>query len=190
MDPAAVRYWLLVGALAVVLASVVGHALSSAEAERARWGRTRTVWVATAAIGLGDPLGPSVRSEPWPAGLVPPGAVHAAPTGRRAARPIAPGEPITSSALVATGDATRRRSVSLPLGDGHLPVEAGDRVQVWATADPTTVADGQLPTRLLAPSAVVDRTGDGWAVVLVQPDEVRALADAAATATITLVGTS
>lgn len=185
-DPAAVRHWLIVVVLAAVLAALVGHAQDRADTARARWGRTRVVWVADRPVRAGDQLDGSVRATRWPTALAPRSAVGQVPVDARAAGPIDAGAAITS-ALVEPQD-TDRRTVAVPVGDARLPVQEGDRVDVWATADPSTVPDGDDPTRRVASGARVAATSDRSVVLEVAPAQVAAVAAAAATATITLVG--
>lgn len=185
-DPAGVRHWLLVGALAWLLASVVGHALDRAEAARERWGPTEAVWVADRPVRTGDRIDGAVRAARWPAALVPDAAVSQIPSGARAAGPIDPGTAITGAVI---GDGRReRRTVAVPLGDARLPVREGDRVDVWATGDPATATDGRAAARRVASGARVASASDRSVVLEVDPAQVERLAAAAATATITLVG--
>ena len=107
------------------------------------------------------------------------------PAGARAAGPIDPGAPITRSLVDAADDAGRRR-VALPVGSAPLPLDPGDRVDVWATTDPS-FADGVLATRRVAAGAVVASADHASVVVAVAPGEVAELAEAAALATLTLV---
>lgn len=185
-DPAAVRHWLLVAALAWALASAVGHALDRAEATRARWGRTEAVWVADRAIGAGEPLAGSVRTARWPDALVPGAPLAQVPPGARAAGPIDPGTPITRALVDREGPDLR--TVAVPLGEARLPVQEGDRVDVWATRDPATSPEGEGSTRRVASGARVAATTERSVVLEVTPAQVGPVASAVATATISLVG--
>ena len=185
-DPAAVRHWLVVAALAWLLASLVSGALHRAERTREQWGRTTEVWVAERSLRAGEQLVGAVRIRRWPAALAPRAAVERVAPTARAAGPIDAGAAITGAMVERSG--TERRSVALPLPDARLPVEDGDRVDVWATADPATVADGAAATRRVAVGARVASSTAGSVIVEVPPNQVAAVADAAATATITLVG--
>ena len=187
-DPAAVRYWLLVGAVALVLATVVGRSLDRAESTRRGWGRTRLVLIAARPIRTDEPLAGAVRRERWPTGLVPPAALTALRPDARAVGPLDPGTPITSASL-ADQHRADHRTVAVALPDAHLPVEPGDVVDVWATTDPSLVADGEQATRRVAVRVRVEAVRDASVVLVVAPAQVAALADAASTATISLVGT-
>jgi hypothetical protein len=186
-DPAALRRWLLVAALAAATGLLVSRAMSAATAARERWGDTRTILVASRARAAGEPLAGATRAVRWPAGLVPDGAVTALQPGARSTGPVDAGTPITRS-LVSTGDGDGdgRRRVALPVGSAPLPVDPGDRVDVWATTDPS-VGDGGLETRRLAAGAEVTSADHVAVVVAVDPADVADLAAAAALATVTLV---
>lgn len=185
-DPAAVRRWLVVLALAWLLASIVGTARDQADAARARWGRAAAVWVVDRPVRAGEPLGGAVRRTRWPAALVPHAVVAHIPTGARSAGPLDEGTPVT--AAVIADDGPRRQTVAVPVGEARLPVEAGDRVDVWATSDPATTADGDALTRRVAVDARVASSSDRAVVLEVAPAQVDAVATAAATATVALVG--
>jgi len=189
-DPAAVRHWLVVVVLAWLLAALVTSSLDRATEARDRWGRTRLVWVAARPLQAGDPLRGALHARRWPAGLVPTAVVRRPTTGQRAATPIDAGT-VLSDAMVAR-TRTDRRSVAVPLPDAHLPVEPDDRVDVWATGSPGDIAeDGATDdpaTRRVAVDARVVRPSDGGVVLEVAPSEVPAVTEAAATATVALVG--
>lgn len=184
-DPAALRRWLLVAALAASTGLLVSRAVTAADSARHRWGDTRTIQVAARARAAGEPLHGATRAVRWPVGLVPDGAVARVPAGARAAGPLDAGAPITR-ALLAPADDEGRRRVALPVGSAPLPVDPGDRVDVWATTDPS-LGDRGLETRRLAAGARVVSADHVAVVVGVAPDEVAGLAEAAALATITLV---
>ncbi|HEX2578079.1 MAG TPA: hypothetical protein VHK88_17150, partial [Aquihabitans sp.] len=114
-DPAALRRWALVAALAIVTTALVSHALSGAEDARRRWGETRTVLVVDRAVAAGDPLAGAVARRVWPVGLVPAGAVVVLPDGAEAAGAAGAGTPLTD-ALVArpgAGRADGRRRIAI-----------------------------------------------------------------------------
>jgi Flp pilus assembly protein CpaB len=185
-DPAGVRRWLLVAGLAWAAAALVDRSLDQAHDAQDRWGRTTAVWVVERPLGTGDRLAGALRQETWPQALAPGAAIARVPADARAAGRLDPGTPITAAALEQRTAA--RRTVAVPVPAGGLPVGDGDRVDVWATADPTTVADGDDATRRVATDARVARSTDRAVVLEVRPAQVEALAAAAASATITLVG--
>jgi len=193
-DPASLRRWLLVAALAVTTAAITGHVLSSAEAARRRWGDTRPVLVVGRALQAGDPLAEAVTEARWPTALVAAGTLVRAddlPEGAVASGSATAGSPVTDALVARRGDDSGdgRRRVALPPGTAPLPLERGDRVDVWATVDPS-LAGGELATRRVASAAVVTSARPDSVVVAIEPDEVAEVAEAAALATVTLVGTT
>ncbi len=180
------RHWLVVGLLAWVLASLVGQALERADDARQRWGRTTEVWVADRPLRAGERLDGAVGPRPWPDALVPPAAIRRAPSGARAAGPIDEGTALTGAMV--EHDGGERRTLAVPVPEARLPVHEGDRVDVWATADPASVAEGATATRRVAVGARVAASTDRSVVLEVSPGQVAAVAEAGATATITLVG--
>jgi Flp pilus assembly protein CpaB len=192
LDPAAVRYWLLVAAVSCVVAAVVGHAVNRAEHAQRDWGRTKPVLVAAEPIERGDDLAGATRSEAWPVGLVPDAALKEVLPGARAASRLDPGAPITRASLLDGADPADpdARTVAVPADQHRLPVHEGDRVDAWATADPSLVADGEPLTRRVASGARVVAVTPETVVLAVAPGAVPDLAEAATTATITLVGTA
>ena len=143
-------------------------------------------------MAAGDPVGGAVRVATWPLGLVPDGSfdrVDAVPDGAAAAGPLAPGTPLTDVAVITSADVPTRPRVAVPAGLAVLPLFSGDRVEVWATV----VAggpDGGAGTRRVTEGATVV-AADGETVVLsVDADDIAAVAEAAALATVTLVATS
>lgn len=190
-DRAAIRYWLVVAALAWVLASTVGHTVSRADEARRHWGRTTRVWVTTQPLRAGERIDGAVRAERWPTALVSPAAVTTVAPAARAAAALDPGTALTKTAVDETGrGGTERRTVAITLPEGRLPVVDGDRVDVWATTDPAVDSGGREPARArrVATDAQVVSISRSSVVLAVLPAQVPALAEAAATATVTLVG--
>ncbi|MGI8756339.1 MAG: SAF domain-containing protein [Acidimicrobiales bacterium] len=190
LDPATLRSWAGAVVLAVVVAAGVGRVVARAQAAEDRWGRSRSVLVATRPVRTGDRLAGSVRLTSWPAGLVPAGWPTALTAGVRAVAPLAVGAPVTPSTFNDNGrngesDGGRRR-VAIAAGDAPLPLRRGARVDVWATTDPS-LNDGELVTHRVAASAVVASAGSHVVVVAVRPGEVAAVTEASTLATISLV---
>lgn len=192
MDPVALRYWALAVVAALAVSVVVARSLAAADAARAGWGRSTPVVVATASVEAGDALDGSVRVEQWPRALAPSDVAPELPRGARAKVALGPGTPITAALLEgeAGGDPTDgRRSIALPLGPDRLPVERGDRVDVWGSVDPGLSPAGTA-TRRVATGAIVVAATEQLVVVAVDPAEVAEVAEAVAIAALTLVGTS
>lgn len=187
-DPAGLRRWLLVLALATTTAILTGSVLARADRARHRWGETAPVLVADRTLEPGDRLTDAVSTKRWPLALVPPDAASTVAPEATASRTIGPGIAITTDALDPPGpEASDRRRIALPVGAAPLPVTAGDRVEVWTTVDPS-LAGGELSTRRVATEAVVASAGERSVVVAVAVDDVAAVTEAAALATVTLVG--
>ena len=125
LDPAALRYWAAVIALAALLAGIVGRTVASAERSRDAWGSRRTVLVAARTLEAGDALGPAeVRSVRWPAELVPPEAVSTLPDEVRARGPIGAGAPITADVVAAPDELEGRYVVAL-VTNGNTDADRG-----------------------------------------------------------------
>ncbi len=187
-DPVGLRSWLLVVASAVLVAALVGHVVSRAEATRRRWGETRPVLVTTRAVRAGAPVRAATEVRPWPLALVPDGALRTAPTGAaRAIAALTAGAAVTRASLRPAGrDGADRPRLAIPLVDAHPPLRPGDEVDVWATTDPS-LADGRLATERVARDAIVTHVDEESATVAVRPDEVADLAAATSTSALTLV---
>lgn len=126
-------YWLLVSGLASACAAQVLARLDEVEAERVRWGETRTVLVAARDIVPGEPLSGVTVDRHLPIAMIPESAVTDV-VNRIARQHVALGEMITT-ADIAAGDGPQ----SL-VPEGWLAVAIvespssgaaiGDRVQV------------------------------------------------------------
>ena len=185
LDPAALRYWLAVAAVAVVSTALVHRSLNDAAAVRARWGPTTDVVVTTEAVRAGDPLNGAVTVVRWPRSLAPTGALSQTDARHRADADLDAGSPITD-ALVRDPERTRttERHVAVEAVDPGL--EAGDRVDVWATTDPTLVEGAASSDGPVASAARVVRTTGDQIVLAVEADRVAELAQAAALSQLTL----
>lgn len=185
-DPVGLRSWLLVAAAGVVVAALVGHVVSRAEASRARWGQTRSVLVTTRPVRAGDPLLGATAVRAWPVALAPDGSLGVPPReGERAGTALSAGTPVTRAALRPATDGHRPR-LAISLGDVHPPLRPGDRVDVWATTDPS-LTDGRLSTERMAHAATVTSVQDRSATLAIDPTEVSDLAAATTTATLVVV---
>ncbi len=188
-DPATLKRWILVGVLAVTAAGITGRVVDAAEATKARWGEMVPVLVASRAIEADGIVGDAVEVARWPRALVPREALSdpsQLPDDAVAAGPIAAGTPLSALDFTQPEVGDRRWHVAVLVGTAPLPVEAGDRVDLWATVDPS-LAGGRSTTRRLAEGAVVVSASDASTVVAVTEDEVGDVAEATALATVTLV---
>jgi Flp pilus assembly protein CpaB len=153
---------------------------------------TRAVWVAARDLGGGSPLHPGdVRIARFPIGLTPVGALPASRpvVGRMLAAPVRRGEPLTdlrllSPSLLDALGAGPDVAVPVRVTDGSATlalVQAGDRVDVIAIADPSA---GQSPTaagvvqdvRVLAVADQTSEDGAGVVIVAATPAQAATLA--------------
>lgn len=189
-DPSILRRWTLVAVLAIAAAALTSSVLGAADDARARWDDTQPVVVATASIRRGEPVAEAVRVAEWPIALAPEGVFSSvADLGddALAAGPLAAGAPLTEAGVSRPGATDGMRRVALPHGLAPLPVGPGDRVDVWATYDPSLAGAG-LQTRRVAVAAEVVTADDQVVVVAVDPAQAADLTEAVALATLTLVG--
>jgi len=139
----AAPWWAATILLAGLTAATVHGVLARAADAQARWRTTRTVLVATRRLAIGDRLAGAVERRRLPVAAIPD---HAAPSvrGRVAMAGIGRGEVVTTDRLSgeAAAGATAllppgSRAVVIPLAVTGLPVQAGDRVDLLAAADPS-----------------------------------------------------
>lgn len=160
--------WVVVALLAGSAATVVAAQVRSVEAQRRSWGEMVTVWVARSGIEPGTPLDTEhVRSDRYPAAMVPPSAITA--IGGTARQLISPGEIIVESDVgAASGPAALIPSgwAALAVPVSGLPVAPGAAVVIAAGGT-------------LVPGVVVDRTDStGAALVAVAEPSVATVAAA------------
>lgn len=177
--------------LAIAVALVVRDLTADARAERAAWGRTVDVVVATEPVDPGERLGGRVALRPVPVALVPDAAVRSLPGNRRAAHPIGRGEVVTTAdlAAVASGPVAARlpegtAGVTIPVGSPVPPVAVGDQIDVVA---PGEFSDPLAPQRHRAPSPLAT----GALVIAVEADRLTlavASGDASRTAAAAMSG--
>ncbi len=169
-------YWLIV---AVAAAGAGGSMLERSDridAQRAAWGATQSVWVATSDHVPGDPL--SAERRDVPRAVVPDGAVDDI-DGLVARQHLAAGEIVHSSDVVAlTGPLALTPPGWLAVPVNESPVSGaviGDRVRV--------VGDGVV----LSAAAVVVGHHDGSSLIAVPTDEAPAVAAMATGVTLLLI---
>ena len=180
--------------VAVLLAGAVGltvlHLVANARQTLDRWGPTAPVVVAAVALPAGADLGPAtVRTETWPARLVPEGALAAA-DGRRTARPVAAGAALTTADLAGAGQGVvvarmpdGTVGVTVARGAAPAPVHAGDRVDVLGVA----AAGRSLGAERVAVRGTVVAADRVAVTVAVRRNEAADVAAAAAAGTAVLV---
>jgi hypothetical protein len=171
-------YWLLVGAVAAGFASEVAGRSDAVDAERARWGESRTVLVADRDVLPGDPLAVAVTKRTLPVAMIPIEAISE--IDRQVARQrIAAGEVITAP------DVAEQDGPRALLPEGWLAVaivespssgaRIGDRVQI--------ASEGTL----ISSDAVVIGFVDDATLVAAPADEAPLLPAAAAAGGVALL---
>ena len=138
-----------VGLLAVATGLLVTSLVTSAEAARDRWGRTRPVVVATRDLSPGDTIeGSDVEVRTLPEAAAGSTALREAPTGAVVSQPVVAGEALVGQRLAPDGLSgvaalvpAGQRAVAVPLGPmGAPPLAIGDLVDVLAVVP--VAADG------------------------------------------------
>jgi pilus assembly protein CpaB len=180
--PAARR--LAVTALAAATALTVVALVGAADDARDRWGRTRTVVVATRDLAPGDRLDASaVEARSLPRATTTEAALTAVPVGAIVRQPILAGEPVVerrlapqglsgAAALVPDGD----RAVAVPIGPvGAPPLAVGDLVDVLAVVPVGAELRGDEPPAfaLVERATVVDVTDEAISVAVPEADTPR-----------------
>ncbi len=164
-----------VGVLAVATGLVVTSLVTSAEAARDRWGRTRPVVVATRDLSPGDTIDGSNVEVRWlPEASAGPAALREAPTGAVVSQPVVAGEALVEQRLAPDGLSgvaalvpAAQRAVAVPLGPvGAPPLSIGDLVDVLAVVPVAAEghadagADTREPAFRLVEDAVVVDVGE------------------------------
>jgi len=183
-----VLWWLAVVGLSLSVGLVPQSGLSRAKADARRFGEPVHVVVAAVDLAAGAMAGPeTVQLRPWPAALVPAGALTTVPDGQVVSQAILAGEPVVEARLgadrlVPPGS----RALALPTGPGALGVRVGDRVDLLATFDPLVAPAGEDPTVTVARAATVVAVRARSITVAVTEAETPRVAFALSQATITL----
>ena len=189
MARASAAYWVAVLLLALITATVLLRVMDRAASAERRLGPVRRVLVTSAPVRAGQPLtSRNTSREDRPVSQLPQGALDDAPVGASVLGPVARGEVLTrarvQSASMQQPDGTA--AIAVPLGQTPLAVQSGDRVDVYATYDPSLVPRGAAATSRVAVRAEVVRAGRTSATVRVPDAEATDLAAAVARATLTV----
>jgi Flp pilus assembly protein CpaB len=148
-------YWAASLTLAGITGLLVTGLVDAAQAQAARFGQVRSVYVTTAPVDAGQVLADGdVERRSLPTALLPEAAVATDPVGRAALVPLLAGEVVVDERLAPTG--LRGAAALVPAGAralavpaGGAPVGVGDRVDLIATFDTVddpsfTVAEGAI----------------------------------------------
>jgi hypothetical protein len=161
-------YWTIVAAVAAAGAIATLSALRGVDDERARWGDTDTVLVATRDVAAGEAL--AVVERRYPVAMIPPAAVESLDIGAAARHRVAAGEIVVDVDVAAS---TAPRSLIPP---GWLGVAVVETVASGATVGDRVVVASE-GVRLADDALVVGR-GDGVVIVAVPADEAPTVAAA------------
>lgn len=162
-------YWLIVGAIAAVPALAVRGHLARLDEARRSWEESRSVLVAAAPLGPGDPI--RIRTVDVPVALLPDGALGEIPGGARLRQRVAGGEILTEVDI-----ADRPGPASLA-GEGTVVVGLSDPLSrsVGIGLDVQVAADGIV----LADAATVVEVVDDVILVAVPAADGAVVAAAA-----------
>ena len=164
-------YWTIVTAVAAAGAIATASVLGGVDDERARWGTSAIVLVATRDVAAGEPLADLVAEHRYPTAMIPAGAVKSLEAGAGAKHALAAGEIVVEVDVAAT---TAPRSL---IPSGWLAVAIAEGVASGATiGDHVVVASEGI--RLAADALVVGHL-DGVTIVAVPDDHAPAVAAAA-----------
>lgn len=171
--------WALVGAGSLAAALAVNGEVADVRAERARWGETRRVLVATGPVAAGTPAAAAaVEPRTLPLAAIPHSAVDEIDGTATIARDLVEGE-VLVPADIGGGDARFVLAppghvlVAIPRPDVVVPLAPGDSVDVTVVD-----ADGQVSG---TPAVVVALT-EAVLTVAVAPGSAALVATAAADA--------
>jgi Flp pilus assembly protein CpaB len=175
--------------LAIVTWVIVHALLAGAQSARRSWGPAAAVIVATHRLEAGDAVGASdVETRALPVVAVPDGALHEPPIGRTMVAPVERGEILVAARIADNGVLPAgTRGVAIPLDDGHLRLNVGDRVDVIAALNPSDVSDNGPPAFVLSSNALVADVSDTTATVAVPVDDAPRIALALRQGAIVLV---
>ena len=170
-------YWVVISALAGVVAIGAARAMAGVDAARRSWGKQEAVWVAPVAIEPGQPIHADRRQVPR--ALAPASAVTDDPVDGVARQHISPGEIITEADLAAGGAAGL-------IPDGWVAFAVPAAVAHFAPGDHVRVYSGD---QSVAAGLVVDR-GEAEVMVAIPIAAAPAMATALLANTIAIALTS
>jgi Flp pilus assembly protein CpaB len=168
-------------ALGLFSAHAISSALAQAQAERARWGNSRSVLVAQRRLGPGDVLQPGdAEVSTWPVAMVPDGAMGDSndAVGRTVVDDIEPGEAVVSARLAPDGlHGTAAlvpigwRALAVPSGPAVVDLNVGDRIDLVAAVAGTSPENDDARPFVLCANALVVAVDDQSITVAVPADD-------------------
>ena len=189
-------FWSVAVGLAMVTALTVATLVGEASTRARELGGLREVPVALRSVEAGHVLSAGdVVTRRLPAAVVPVGPVARSPADHAVVVPLVAGEVLLEAKLAPWGlkgpaalVPPGRRALAVPSGEGGLPVQPRQRVDVLATFD--TTEGGTEPTFAVATEALVVDVTEEAVTVAVSPEEAPRVAFATARGTVTLALTS
>ncbi|HQV57387.1 MAG TPA: hypothetical protein PKV27_05200 [Ilumatobacteraceae bacterium] len=157
-------YWGMVLIAAALVALIIVGNVRAVQRQRASWGNTVAVWVATGDIAAGQPV--VVTARQYPAAMVPERRAVSNPSGQLAMRPIGRGE------VVIADDVSRSGISGLVLTD-HVAMTLTYADKFLRVGDPVVVL-----AESLSADGVVVATGDRAIMVSVHRDVAASIASA------------
>jgi len=146
-------YWLLVGTCAVGVWLSVAGAQARLDHERDSWGATRTVWVVSESVAVGEVVRATISE--FPTAMVPPSALSSLPANAVAARTIAAGEMLVAADVAVDGIAPADWIVFAVSAQGAPSLTIGDDVTVFgsgqAWCDGVATMVGEITIELAVP---------------------------------------
>lgn len=125
-------YWLAVVILAGAVGLSAARAVAGVDAARRSWGQQQSVWTATVAIEVGEPI--TAERREVPVAVVPATAVLDVASGAIARQRVAAGEIITDADVSASGTAALVpdgwTAFAVPASVEHFAI--GDRLDVYS----------------------------------------------------------
>jgi Flp pilus assembly protein CpaB len=178
--------------IALIAVSIFQRAAATAMDARRQWGHERTVFVARHRIAIGEVVdAAAVETVSWPAGVVPDGAVDAAPLGRTVVAAIEPGEAVLDARLAPRGlrgvaalVPPGSRALAIPVGPAVVALSVGDHVDLIAGFDVSAASADQAPAFTVAHDAVVVAVDEQRVTVAVRTADAEAVAFAIVAGTV------
>lgn len=139
-------YWMVVAGAVVVAVLASVEVVGRADAERARWGSTAAVLVATSTIEPGTAVQPRVEVRQYPVAVIPDQSIGALEAGSVARRTIVAGAIVTSADVGAgQGPAALARAGEVVVAVREsVPSEARVGERVMIASDGIVLADDAL----------------------------------------------
>jgi hypothetical protein len=173
-------YWTMVIAVAAASATATASVLRGVDAQRARWGDSAVVLVATRDVAAGESLDGLTAEHRYPIAMVPPGAVTSLDVGAAARHRLGTGEIVVDVDVAATA------APQSLIPRGWLAVAIAEAVASGAAVGDHVVIVSE-GVRLASDALVVGRRDDATIVAVPSDDAPTVAAAASSTAGVTLL---